>query len=69
MTPTETAMAKRQLTVRRRDLLHVFGGGATVALTGGSLAARAAADTEKSDNRRDEKCKARYRQTEHVKTF
>lgn len=58
-------MAKRQLTVRRRDFLHVFGAGAAVAFTGGSLAARAAADTEKSDEKR----KARYRQTEHVKTF
>jgi hypothetical protein len=59
-------MAKQQkLTVGRRDFLHVFGAGAAVAFTGGSLAARAAADTERSDEKR----KARYRQTEHVKAF
>ena len=59
-------MAKRdKLTVVRRDFLHVLGTGAAVAFTGGSLAEKAAADTEKNDEKRA----ARYRQTEHVKTF
>jgi hypothetical protein len=59
-------MAERhKLTIGRRDFLHVFGAGAAVAFTGGPLAEKAAADTEKGDERR----RARYRQTEHVKTF
>jgi hypothetical protein len=59
-------MAERhKLTIGRRDFLHVFGAGAAVSFTGGPLAARAAADSEQSDEKRE----ARYRQTEHVKTF
>jgi hypothetical protein len=59
-------MAKsHKVTVARRDFLHVLGVGATVAFTGGPLAKKATADTEKTDEKR----KARYRQTEHVKTF
>jgi hypothetical protein len=59
-------MAKRhKLAVGRRDFLHVFGIAAAVAFTGGPLVEKAVADTEKNDEKR----KARYRQTEHVKTF
>jgi hypothetical protein len=59
-------MAERhKLTVGRRDFLHVLGAGAAVAFIGGPLAGKAGADSEKNDEKR----KARYRQTEHVKTF
>jgi hypothetical protein len=53
-------------TVRRRDVLRALGAGAGVAVTvGGPLATPAAADSESDDEKR----KARYRETEHVKTF
>jgi hypothetical protein len=47
----------------RRDLLKVFGAGAGVAATAAPLAV-ARADTENND----EKTKARYKETESVKT-
>jgi len=50
----------------RRDFLRALGAGAAVAITAsGPLSERASADTENNDERR----KARYRETEHVKTF
>jgi hypothetical protein len=53
-------------TVRRRDFLRALGAGAGVAVTvGGPLATPAAADSESEDEKR----KARYKETEHVKTF
>jgi hypothetical protein len=59
-------MAERdKLAVGRRDFLHVLGAGAAVAFSGGSLAEKAAADTETNDEKR----KPRYRPTEHIKTF
>jgi len=53
-------------TLGRREFLRTLGAGATVAATGaGPLAGEAHADTESNDEKR----KARYRETEHVKTY
>jgi hypothetical protein len=55
-----------KVTVGRRDFLRAMATGAGVAaVTAGPLAATAAADTEKNDEKR----KARYKETDHVKTF
>jgi hypothetical protein len=52
--------------VARRDFLRSLGVGAGVAATAtGPLAGSAQADTENNDEKR----KARYRETDHVKTF
>ena len=52
--------------VARRDFLRALGAGAGVAVTAaGPLAGAAQADTENND----EKKKARYKETDHVKTF
>jgi hypothetical protein len=52
--------------VARRDFLRSLGVGAGVAATAaGPLAGAAHADTETNDEKR----KARYRETDHVKTF
>jgi len=53
-------------TVARRDFLRVLATGAgAAAVSAGPLATAAAADTES----KDEKRKARYKETDHVKTF
>jgi hypothetical protein len=50
----------------RREFLRTLGAGATfTAATAGPLAGAAQADTESNDEKR----KARYRETEEVKTF
>jgi hypothetical protein len=51
-------------TVGRREFLRTLGAGAGVAVTG-PLASEARADNEANDEKR----KARYKETEHVKTF
>ena len=52
--------------VARRDFLRVLGAGAGVAVTAAApLAGAAKADTENNDEKR----KARYKETDHVKTF
>jgi hypothetical protein len=51
--------------VGRRDVLRALGAGAGTAAATGSLPTGARADTETNDEKR----KARYRETEHVKTF
>jgi hypothetical protein len=52
--------------VARRDFLRALGAGAGVAATAAApLANVAKADSENSD----EKLKARYKETDHVKTF
>ena len=52
--------------VARRDFLRVLGAGAGVAATTAApLATMAKADTENNDEKR----KARYKETDHVKTF
>jgi hypothetical protein len=50
----------------RREFLRTLGAGATVAAAAAApLAGEARADTETNDEKR----KARYRETEHVKTY
>lgn len=51
--------------VGRRDFLRALSAGAGTAAAVGSLTTAARADTETNDEKR----KARYRETEHVKTF
>jgi hypothetical protein len=51
--------------VGRREFLRVLGGGAGIAVAAAGPLATAKADTESNDEKR----KARYRETEHVKTF
>ena len=51
--------------VARRDFLRVLGAGAGVAAAAAPLATMAKADTENNDEKR----KARYKETDHVKTF
>ena len=52
--------------VARRDFLRVLGAGAGVAATAAApLATIAKVDTENNDEKR----KARYKETDHVKTF
>jgi len=57
---------KDRKTLGRREFLRTLGAGATAAAAvAGPLAGEARADTESNDEKR----KARYRETEHVKTF
>jgi secreted PhoX family phosphatase len=64
-TEEESAMqGKAKTTVGRREFLRVLGAGATAAAAT-PLATQAKADTENNDEKR----KARYKETEHVKTF
>jgi secreted PhoX family phosphatase len=56
-------MARREL--GRRDFLRTLGAGTAAAAAAGPLALPAAADTESNSEKR----KARYKETEHVKTF
>jgi hypothetical protein len=51
--------------VGRREFLRTLGVGAGAAVASTSLASGAKADTESSDEKR----KARYKETDHVKTF
>ena len=52
-------------TVDRRKFLRALGAGAGVAATAAPLATTAKADSESNDEKR----KARYKETDHVKTF
>jgi hypothetical protein len=59
-------MAKeRENKLGRRDFLRTLGVGATAVAATTPLAGEARADTETNDEKR----KARYKETEHVKTF
>jgi hypothetical protein len=61
-----TQEREREKGVGRREFLRTLGAGAGVAVAAsGPLAADARADTESNDEKR----KARYRETEEVKTF
>jgi hypothetical protein len=58
--------SERKTKLGRRDFLRALGAGAGVAVTAsGPLAGTAAADTENNDEKR----KARYKETDHIKTF
>jgi hypothetical protein len=57
---------EHQSKLGRRDFLRALGAGASAAAaSAGPLAGEAHADTETND----EKIKARYRESEHVKTY
>ena len=57
---------ERKATVGRREFLRALGAGAGVAVTTAApLATGAKADTENNDEKR----KARYKETDHVKKF
>jgi hypothetical protein len=57
---------KTEKKVGRRDFLRALGAGAGVAVTAaGPLAEEAVADSETNDEKR----KARYKETEHVKAY
>ena len=59
-------MAKeRESKLGRRDFLRALGVGATTVAATAPLLSEARADTESNDEKR----KARYKETEHVKTF
>ena len=51
--------------VGRREFLRALGAGAGVAVAAVPLAGEARADSESNDEKR----KARYKETDHVKTF
>ncbi len=58
--------AERKAKVGRREFLRALGAGAGVAATAAApLATSATADTETNDEKR----KARYKETDHVKKF
>ena len=62
----EQDKTQEQNKVARRDFLRVLGAGAGVAATAAApLASDAKADSENNDEKR----KARYKETDHVKTF
>jgi hypothetical protein len=56
---------EHKTTLARREFLRTLGVGTAAVAASGSLTAPAAADTESNSEKR----KARYRETEHVKTF
>jgi hypothetical protein len=57
---------ERKATVGRREFLRALGAGAGIAATAATpLATPAKADTENNDEKR----KARYKETDHVKAF
>jgi hypothetical protein len=61
-----TAMKKSaKAALGRREFLRTLGVGATAAVAAGPLANSSHADTENNDEKR----KARYKESEHVKTF
>jgi hypothetical protein len=57
--------SKQRTPVGRREFLRALGAGATAAAASGTLATPAQADTETNDEKR----KARYKETDHVKAF
>jgi hypothetical protein len=61
----EQDKTQNKTTVARRDFLRVLGAGAGVAATAAPLATMAKADTENNEEKR----KARYKETDHVKAF
>jgi len=58
-------MKQDQKKVGRREFLRALGAGAGAAAASSTMATPAAADSETNDQRRA----ARYKETEHVKTF
>jgi hypothetical protein len=64
MTSKEKMTSKQKATVGRREFLRTISVGATAAIAA-PLLPEAKADTESYDEKR----KARYRETDHVKTY
>jgi hypothetical protein len=61
-----TAMNEKKTKLGRREFLRAMGAGAGLAAASAApLATSAKADTENNDEKR----KARYKETDHVKTF
>ena len=59
-------MRQNDKTVGRRDFLRALGGGATLAAAAAApLATEAVADSESNEEKR----KARYQETDHVKAY
>ena len=56
---------EHQAKLGRRDLLRVLGVGAGAAAAGAAISTSARADNESDGDKK----KARYRETDHVKTF
>jgi hypothetical protein len=67
MNPKEEAAMKRddKSKVGRRDFLRVLGAGAGAAAVAPAMSVEARADSEYND----EKKKARYKETDHVKAY
>jgi hypothetical protein len=61
----EPKVTQPRPTLGRRDFLRTLGIGTAAAAASGALTGEAHADTETNDEKR----KARYRETEHVKAF
>jgi hypothetical protein len=61
----ESKATPARSTLGRREFLRTLGVGTAAVAASGPIAGEARADTENNDERR----KARYRETEHVKTF
>lgn len=57
--------SERKTTIGRRDFLRALGVGAGAAVASTPLTTQALADNESNDEKR----KARYKETDHVKTF
>jgi hypothetical protein len=62
---TTAMIGERKRGFGRREFLRTLGTGATLAAGAGSLAGTAHADSESNDEKR----KARYRETDHVKAY
>jgi hypothetical protein len=61
----DAAMKDDKARVGRRDFLRVLGAGAGAAAVAPTMSVEARADSENNDEKR----KARYKETDHVKTF
>ena len=61
----DAAMKQGTAKVGRRDFLRVLGAGAGAAATAPAMSVEARADSESND----EKKKARYKETDHVKAY
>ncbi len=57
--------SKRKTAIGRRDFLRALGAGAGAAVASAPLATQALADSENNDEKR----KARYKETDHVKKY
>jgi len=61
----EAAMRQGKAKVGRRDFLRVLGAGAGAAAVAPTMGVEARADSESNDEKR----KARYKETDHIKAY